>query len=157
MPMKPRPTLDEFFMGLLDQFASRSTCPRRQVACIITDVKGHILSGGYNGSPAGLPHCIDVQCPGANDRPGDSSRCIAVHAEQNALLQCFRLDLAHSIYVHATPCFTCAKLICNTPIQRVIYREQYADQDGYALMKKKGIKLDQFPNPVNLPNQLFQI
>lgn len=136
--MGHRLTKDEFFMSLLDQFAARSTCPRRQVACIVTDVKGHILGTGYNGVPSGLPHCIDIPCPGAKDPSGDSSRCMAIHAEQNALLQCHRLDLAHNLYVQCTPCLTCAKLISNTSIRRIIFFDWYTDTTGSTLLEGLG-------------------
>jgi dCMP deaminase len=85
--------------------------------------------------PSGYPHCIDDPCPGRRDPKGDTSRCMAIHAEQNALLQCRQLDRAHTIYSHTLPCFTCAKLIANTPIQRVVYVEPYADNRGALLLE----------------------
>lgn len=66
---------------------------------------------------------------------------MAVHAEQNALLQCFRLDLARIMYVSNFPCFVCAKMIANTPIKKIIYREPYADTDGTQLLINVGIDL----------------
>lgn len=135
-----RPDLDTYFMAMLKLVASRSTCVRRQVGAIITDDAGRVLSTGYNGVPSGFPHCIDAPCLGANDEKGDSSRCLSVHAEANALLQCTRLDLARWMYCSCSPCFTCAKLICNTPINRVIYGEEYADQMGLRVLHTKGVE-----------------
>lgn len=122
-----RVSLDDYFLKMLDLVASRSTCARRAVAAIITDGDGHILSTGYNGVPAGLPHCVDVPCPGA-DRPSgvDLDLCEAIHAEQNALLQCHRLDLARVLYCSVVPCYPCAKLIANTSIAKVVVKESYA-------------------------------
>ena len=141
---EPRPSLDEMWLSLLRPMALRSTCPRRQVAAIITDEKGQLLASGYNGVPSGIDHCIDVGCAGRHDPKGDTSRCVAVHAEQNALLQLGeRVHRAHTMYVTCTPCFTCTKLICNTPIRRIVFLEPYADASGFALLGKKGVKLIQ--------------
>jgi dCMP deaminase len=119
--------LDDYFLKMLDLVASRSTCARRAVAAIITDATGHVLSTGYNGVPAGMPHCTDVPCPGANRPSGiDLDLCEAIHAEQNALLQCYRLDLARVLYCSVVPCYPCAKLIVNTSILRIVVKEDYA-------------------------------
>ena len=121
----PRLSIDLYFASMLNLVSSRSTCTRRAVGAIITDEAGHVLAMGYNGVPSGVDHCTDVPCGGEADKSGDFSRCWAVHAEQNALLQCQRLDLARTVYVSCTPCFTCAKLIANTPIRRVVVTELY--------------------------------
>lgn len=140
-----RPSIDEFYLGLLSQYATRSTCPRRQVACLITTQKNVIVGTGFNGVPSGLPHCNEGHpCPGADDPKGDTSRCIAIHAEINALLQCWRLDLAHNLYVQASPCFTCAKAICNTPIKRICYIDTYPDMKGWDLLHQSGRQLLKF-------------
>jgi dCMP deaminase len=137
--MDYRLTKDSYFIKLLALVSARSTCVRRSVGAIIVDAKGHILSTGYNGSPSGFPHCIATPCPGAGDRPGDSSRCEAVHAEQNALLSCHRLDLAHKIYTSVTPCFTCAKLILSTPISFVVAVAPYpGDNHGESMLRSVG-------------------
>src|SRR5258708_3001642 len=100
---------DDYFLEMLHLVANRSTCARRAVGTIITDDRGHILATGYNGVPRGFTHCTDSPCLGVNDPKGDTGRCMAIHAEINALLQCSRLDLAHALYVSASPCFACAK------------------------------------------------
>ena len=137
----PRLTRDQYFLDMLALVASRSTCARRSVGAIIIDAKGHVLSMGYNGVPSGTRHCIDHPCAGVQDAPGLTDRCLAVHAEQNALLQCHRLDLAHTLYCTCSPCFTCAKLILNTPISRVVYTTQYADQRGADLLVDRGLEV----------------
>jgi dCMP deaminase len=139
-----RLTRDQYFLQMVALVASRCTCPRRQVGAIITTVEGQILSTGYNGVPAGFPHCTEGElhaCPGTQDKHGDTSRCLAVHAEVNALLQCKRLDLAHTLYVSCTPCFECAKAICNTPIKRVVALEEYTGA-GMDVLEARGIQIE---------------
>jgi len=133
---------DEYYLQMLDLVAARSTCARRAVGAIITDTKHHILSTGYNGVPSGFTHCIDTPCVGRYDPPGDSSRCMAVHAEQNALLQCSRLDLAAVMYTSCVPCFTCAKMIVNTHITRVVALKTYADTTGLSVLEAAGITVE---------------
>lgn len=128
----------EYFFSILPLVAQRSTCARRQVGAIITDRDGHILSTGYNGVPRNFDHCTDIPCAGTGDQRGDSSRCLAVHAEQNALLQCTNHSLAHTMYVTCTPCFTCAKMICNTNIEVINCTESYADTRGVDILIEAG-------------------
>jgi dCMP deaminase len=136
-----RPNKDHYWLGLLTNLKERGTCPRRQTAALIVDDDNHIISTGYNGPPKGFRHCTDWPCLGAADPPGDSSRCFALHAEQNALLQAGdRLRFAETMYCTTLPCFTCAKLICNTSIKRVIYQEDYKDQMGKLIMGYADIK-----------------
>lgn len=131
-----RISLDNVYLEMLETMALRSTCVRRQVAAIVTDRKGRVISTGYNGVPQGMPHCIDLPCKGARDRPGDTDNCLAVHAEANALLQAgSRLAEAHTIYCSCFPCFSCAKLIANTEIKRVVFREHYPDDRGMMILR----------------------
>lgn len=141
----PRLEFHEYYLQMLDLLAKRGTCRRRQVGAIVIDARKRILSTGYNGVPSGLQHCIDVACPGAGDVPGDSRKCFAIHAEINALMQCSRLDLAHTLYSTCTPCFDCAKAISTTPIQHVIFREMYADERGARLLEACGRTVTMIP------------
>lgn len=102
-----------------------STCSKRQYMAIITDDHGFILSTGYNGSAKGQPHCIDGGCPRAQEGSANGTNydnCVAIHAEQNALLHCNYTDIKHgsTMYVNGPPCFTCAKLISNSGITRLV-------------------------------------
>lgn len=137
----PRPNKDSYFLQMLELVASRSTCGRRSVGAIITDFDGHILSTGYNGVPRNFPHCIDTPCEGRNDPAGDTRRCLAVHAEQNALLQCMDITRAFRMYTSCVPCYVCAKLITNTPIRWVTCATDYADTRAVALFKTANIML----------------
>lgn len=133
---------DEYFLAMLRLVAARGTCPRRQVGAIIATYSGQVVSTGYNGPPREHPHCISEPCPGVGQEPGDSSKCEAVHAEQNAILQAGdRLKEAYTLYVSCTPCFTCAKMIANTCIKRVVVLEPYADPRGESVFAKSGIEL----------------
>lgn len=135
-----RPSLTEYFTSMLALVASRASCRRRQVGAILVDEKGRVLSTGYNGPPRNVPHCSDdVPCPGAYDEPGDTRRCMAVHAEINAIVQCARLDLAHTLYCSNAPCFECAKVVANTPIRQVIVLGDYADIRGVEVLSMAGI------------------
>jgi dCMP deaminase len=138
---RPRPTLDDYYLQILEVLAERSTCKRRAVGAIITDERGRILGTGYNGVPRNVVHCIEQPCLGVGDKPGDNTRCIAVHAEVNAVLQTRALEDAHTIYVTCTPCFSCAKMIANTSIKRIVVRQPYADLAGERLLKQAGIKV----------------
>ena len=137
-----RPSKNDYFLSMLKLVASRSTCIRRAVGAIIVDKDGHVLSTGYNGVPRDFDHCIDLPCAGANDKPGETSNCLAVHAEQNAILQCTCISNAHTIYCSCVPCFICAKLIANTNIEVVICETYYADTRGIAVLLERGCSLE---------------
>jgi dCMP deaminase len=130
-----REPIEAYYIKMLEQIATRATCPRRQVAAIITDNRNRILGTGYNGPPRGLPHCIDTPCPGAHDEPGNTSSCFAVHAEANAIINCSELFRAEIVYCTNLPCFECAKLIANTNIKKVFYRHDYADKRAFNFMR----------------------
>ena len=127
---------------MLELVAKRSTCARRRVGAIVTDERGRVLATGYNGVPSGFDHCTETPCAGTQDAAGDTRNCLAVHAEQNALLQLEgAAPQAHTIYTSCSPCFVCAKLIANTRIRRVVFTEAYADATGAAVLMTKGIEV----------------
>ena len=125
-------------MNLAREAATRSTCPRKSVGALVVRDKA-ILATGYNGSIRGLPHCTEVGCLMENEH------CVrTVHAEANALLQAARhgvsIDKA-DIYVTASPCWDCFKLIANAGIARVVYGEFYRDERITEYAQKAGIEL----------------
>lgn len=147
-----RPTIDDYFCTMLDLVKRRSTCCRRAVGAILVDQKGHQISTGYNGVPARYPHCIDVPCPGASDQPGDNSKCMAIHAETNAIIQAGgRLPHARTLYCSASPCFNCCKLILTTSITRVVVLERYADTSGLDLLRFKHVVVELFQRDPAVP------
>jgi len=121
-----RPDIDAYFMEMVQLVAKRATCVRRQVGCILVSNRGHILATGYNGVPSGFPHCLDKPCKGATASSGKSlDDCLAIHAEQNALLQCSDVNLIKTAYVTTSPCITCTKLLMNTSCGRIVFLEEY--------------------------------
>lgn len=106
-----------------------STCTRRQYAAFIVDPSGRVVGFGYNGSPPGQGHCTDGACPRANSSVQHGSqydegpgRCIAVHAEANALLFSDATARAGAtLYVNGPPCPDCSKLIAASGISRVVH------------------------------------
>ena len=138
-----RPDIDSYYLAMLPLIASRATCPRRQVAAILVDERGKLVSIGYNGVPAGLPHCIDTPCAGAGDASGDTSRCIAIHAEVNAMLQAQASRRhPHTLFCSTTPCFNCAKMLIAEGVRRVVALSTYADERGLALLSQAGVQVD---------------
>ena len=125
-----RPGTHEIMMTVAEVFATRSTCARRQVGCVITSKTNRILSTGYNGTPSKFTHCTDNPCPGSQYPSGKGiDFCEAVHAEQNALVNVSDILIAHHVYVTTLPCVSCIKLLINTPIKQLYFRNSYAEAD----------------------------
>jgi dCMP deaminase len=142
-----RPGIDEYFMTICDNIAKRSTCKRHNIGAVLVRDK-QILATGYNGAPKGLPHCTDIGC--IRDKLGIESGthheiCAAVHAEQNAILQCAYHGISArdaTIYVNSSPCRICAKMIINSGIKKVIYGGlNYPDKETFNLLKQAGVKV----------------
>ena len=134
-----RVSWNRYFMNLAVQAATRSTCPRKHVGAVIVRDKT-ILSTGYNGSIRGAAHCTDIGCL------MEGGHCIrTVHAEANALVQAashgVRLEGAE-IYVTASPCFDCFKLIANAGIRTIYYGEFYRDERVLAFAEELGIAMN---------------
>ncbi len=139
--MKVRESKNQYFLKIAKLVATRATCPRRDVGCVIINKYGHIKATGYNGVPTKHLHCTDVPCGGQNMQSGTGlTFCMATHAEQNALLQCNDVMDIEIIYLTVSPCITCAKLIANTSCKKVIYSEEYADTAALDLLKKSDIQ-----------------
>jgi dCMP deaminase len=128
----------EYFMNIAEQVASRSTCDRKHVGAVIVRDRT-ILSTGYNGSLKGAPHCDEA----GHDM--DHDHCVrTVHAESNAVAQAAKNGVAinnSEIYVTASPCLTCFKLIANCGITKVYYKEFYRDERISAYARQSGIEL----------------
>jgi len=129
---------DVYFMNIAHVVASRSTCPRKYVGAVIVRDKT-ILSTGYNGSIRGMPHCTEDGHMMENDH------CVAtIHAEANAIIQAAKngvmIDGA-TIYVTASPCWSCFKQIANAGIRRICYGEFYRDQRIFDIAARLGIEL----------------
>ena len=119
--------------------ATRSTCIRRQVGCVLIDNNNNILATGYNGVVRGQPHCNEGHpCPGAYSASGkDLDLCYAIHAEQNALIQCRDLTKVYACFCTTAPCVMCTKLFLNTTLTRMIYVESYPQSSISKNISKK--------------------
>ena len=142
-PAKPsRPSIDEYYLAMLPLITSRATCPRRKVAAILVDDGGRLVSIGYNGVPSGLAHCIDTPCAGASDQSGDTTRCIAIHAEMNALSQARASRRSpRTLYCSTEPCFECAKLLIAEGVKRVVAASTYPDKRGVNLLLQAKVEV----------------
>lgn len=144
-----RPSWDEYFMEMTRTVAKRATCNRGRSGCVIVRNK-QILVSGYVGSPKGLPHCDDVGHlfkKTVHEDGHTSNHCVrTVHAEQNAICQAARLGIAlegSTLYCKMTPCRTCAMLIINCGIERVVCEKKYhAGAESEAMFKEVGIELE---------------
>lgn len=125
-------------MAIARQVATRSTCSRKHVGAVIVRDR-MILATGYNGSIRGLDHCDDV------GHLMEKGHCVrTVHAEANAIVQAARSGKGvegAAIYVTASPCFGCFKLIANAGIRRIAFAEFYRDDKIYEFSQKLGIEL----------------
>jgi dCMP deaminase len=134
-----RPDIPLYFSTMCLVVAKRSTCIRRQVGCILVDERQHVLSMGYNGAPKGLPHCIDIGCQ-CKELHGETKfeDCIAVHAEENALIQCPDAFRIRTCYITKCPCKRCLRMLMNTSCKYVIFFDEKT--------KLKVISLDRLRN-----------
>ena len=144
-----RPTIDEYFMNIAKVVATRSTCLRHHVGAVLV-IDKHIISTGYNGSPRGFPHCLDIGC--LRDEEGIESGtrteiCRGVHAEQNAISQAARHGIGTegtTLYCTHQPCSTCAKMIINAAITRVVYEIDYPDSMGLKLLIQADVEIKHY-------------
>lgn len=124
--VESRPSFDQWAMQLAEVTALRATCTRRKVGAVIFDAHGYILSTGYNGPPAGMPHCTDEPCEGAHCASGTGlDLCQSLHAEQNAIARLRSPLEAHTMYVTTAPCVSCTKLTLATSIKRIVFKSDY--------------------------------
>ncbi len=150
-----RPSWDEYFMKLADTVATRATCDRGRSGCVIAREK-QILVTGYVGSPRALPHCDDVghlMKQIIHEDGSKSQHCMrTVHAEQNAICQAARLGISlegGTLYCRMTPCRTCAMLIINCGIERVVCEKKYhRGKESEEMFKEANIELVYFEDEV---------
>src|SRR5476651_34778 len=127
-----RVSWDEYFMNIARVVASRSTCERKFVGAVIVRDRT-ILSTGYNGSIRGMPHCTDV------GHMMEEGHCVAtIHAEVNAIIQAAKNGVAideATLYVTASPCWSCFKASANAGIKKIVYGEFYRDERIFEVAK----------------------
>jgi dCMP deaminase len=146
-----RPTWDQYFMLMVDVVKLRADCTRRKVgSLIVRDFR--IISTGYNGTPHKIKNCSEGGCVRCHRRDKGEIKgyeyeesCVCIHAEQNAIVQASYLGIStkeSTLYSTTNPCSSCAKLIINAGIIRVVCREEHHDKEGMELLKKAGVVVE---------------
>ena len=136
-----RPGWDSYYLGIAKAVAARADCSRRKVGAILVTARNRHRGSGYNGAESGGKSCLAGECPrGALNvvEPGSSydtgaGTCIAVHAEQNLLLdttpeECYR----GTIYITTQPCDGCLRMVKNSGIIRIVWPEGSMVRVDYA-------------------------
>ncbi|MBP5764413.1 MAG: dCMP deaminase family protein [Bacteroidales bacterium] len=127
--------LDERYLRMARIWAENSYCKRRQVGALL--VKNQmIISDGYNGTPTGFENICET--------PENVSKPYVLHAEANAISKVAKSSNSSdgaTLYVTASPCIECAKLIIQSGIKRVVYAEEYRITDGIDLLRRAGIEV----------------
>lgn len=147
--VKNRPSWDVYFLRIARLVAERSTCSRRQVGAVIVQNK-RILATGYNGAPKNVPHCFEK--PGgclrtARKIPSGERQelCRGLHAEQNAIIQAAEFGVplnGGDLYCTHQPCVTCAKMIINAGIKRVVFLGSYPDELSVEMLEEGKVTLE---------------
>lgn len=135
-----RKSWNEYFMEITEMVATRSTCDRAFVGCVLVNKDNRIVSTGYNGSLSGNPSCDEI---GHTMRDG---HCIAtIHAEMNALLYCAKEGIKVNgckCYVTHFPCLNCTKALLQAGITEIYYKDDYrVDEYALELINNNKIKL----------------
>jgi dCMP deaminase len=143
-----RPSWDEYFMGITEMVAQRSTCLRRKVGAILVRDK-RIIATGYNGAPAKVSHCLDIGCLREQQGIPSGERhelCRGLHAEQNAIIQAalhgFSIE-GSTLYCTNMPCAICSKMLINARIEKIYYKEGYADSLSSLLLDEAQVPVVQ--------------
>jgi dCMP deaminase len=129
--MEKRISWNSYFMNIAKMVAERSTCSRAKIGAVIVKDK-NILATGYNGAPAGLPHCLEEGCliyVSKNPDGEEEENCFrTIHAEINAIAQAAKHGVSIAgadIYITASPCYHCLKVLINVGIKNIFYFKPY--------------------------------
>ena len=132
-------TLDRRYIRMATIWAENSYCTRRQVGALIVKNQ-RIISDGYNGTPAGFENICEDE--------NNVTKPYVLHAEANAITKIARSNNSSegaTLYVTASPCIECAKLIIQAGIKRVVYGEKYRLTDGIDLLERAGVVVEYLP------------
>lgn len=131
---------DKAYMRMAMEWAKLSHCQRKQVGAIIVKDR-MIISDGYNGTPTGFDNCCE-------DENGDT-KWYVLHAEANAIMKVAastQSSQGATLYITMSPCKECSKLIHQSGIKRVVYKEKYKDNEGIIFLEKAGVEVVHLPN-----------
>ena len=126
---------DKSYLDMAAIWARNSYCKRRQVGALLVKDK-MIISDGYNGTPSGFENICE-------DETG-ATKPYVLHAEANAITKVAKSgnsSLGATLYVTASPCLECSKLIIQAGITRVVYRDEYRLTDGVDLLRRAGVEV----------------
>lgn len=143
-----RPSWNEYFMSITELVAQRATCVRRKVGAILVQDK-RVVTTGYNGAPSQISHCLDIGCLREEQSVPSGERhelCRGLHAEQNAIIQAAIHGVSvegATLYCTNMPCSICSKMLINARIEKVYYKEGYADSLSSLMMSEAGIPFEQ--------------
>lgn len=127
---------DQSYLDMAAIWARNSYCKRRQVGALIVKDR-MIISDGYNGTPSGFENVCE-------DESG-ATKPYVLHAEANAISKVAKSGNSSdgaTLYVTASPCLECAKLIIQAGVRRVVYRDEYRLTDGVDLLRRAGIEVE---------------
>lgn len=127
---------DQRYLEMAEVWARNSYCKRRQVGALLVKDR-MIISDGYNGTPSGFENICE-------DENGVTKPYV-LHAEANAITKVAKSSnssLGATLYVTASPCIECSKLIIQAGIKRVVYKDEYRLTDGVDLLRKAGITVE---------------
>jgi len=139
--MASQSKLDEAYLDICKTWSKLSYAKRKKVGCIIVK-DGAIISDGYNGTPKGFDNVCEIEYDG-NLKTKDE----VLHAESNAitkLAKSTQSSVGATMYITISPCLGCAKLIIQSGISRVVYKDFYRSDEGIKLLKQAKIKVKQY-------------
>lgn len=139
--MASQSKLDEAYLDICKTWSKLSYAKRKKVGCIIVK-DGAIISDGYNGTPKGFDNVCEIEYD-SNLKTKDE----VLHAESNAitkLAKSTQSSVGATMYITISPCLGCAKLIIQSGISRVVYKNFYRSDEGIQLLKQAKIKVEQY-------------
>ena len=126
---------DVAYLKMALEWAKLSYCKRKQVGALIVKDRT-IISDGYNGTPSGVENCCEDE--------NNQTKWYVLHAEANAILKISRSTQScegATLYLTLSPCKECSKLIFQSGIKRVVYIQDYSDNEGLAFLKDAGVEI----------------
>jgi len=150
-----RPSWDDYFMAIAKIIAARGTCDRLYAGSVLVK-DNRIIATGYNGSPAGLPHCDDV------GHLLEEGHCVrTIHGEHNSLLQAARQGGTSTngsiMYTKYSPCIHCAKYVIACGVKRVVIGKVYRNPQAVDMLKEAGVSVEIYQETSNWHQELTQI
>ena len=146
MSLSKQDKSDLIYMEMTTAWSKKSHCNRRQVGALIVK-DSTIISDGYNGTPTGHDNCCENDIAKGTILV-EETKWEVIHAETNAILKCAKNGIScdgGTLYVTLSPCKDCSKLIVQSGIKRLVYKEVYRDGDGLVFLKNAGIAVNKLP------------